>query len=73
MAFYGKDDNIVRSGQGRFCQAFAHQGRPFCNQKFIKQHTKEWTPDMVSDPVQDALLDIIAKKKNFDRKIRRLY
>lgn len=32
-------------------------------QKFIKQHTKEWSPDMVSDPVQDALLDIIAKKK----------
>jgi DNA end-binding protein Ku len=33
-------------------------------QKFIKQHTKEWSPDMVSDPVQDALLDIIAKKKS---------
>jgi len=32
-------------------------------QKFIKQHTKAWSPDMVSDPVQDALLDIIAKKK----------
>jgi len=32
-------------------------------QKFIKQHTKTWSPDMVSDPVQDALLDIIAKKK----------
>jgi DNA end-binding protein Ku len=32
-------------------------------QEFIKQHTKEWSPDMVSDPVQDALLDIIATKK----------
>ncbi len=32
-------------------------------QKFIKQNTKTWSPDMVSDPVQDALLDIIAKKK----------
>ena len=32
-------------------------------QKFIKQHTNKWSPDMVSDPVQDALLDIIAKKK----------
>lgn len=32
-------------------------------QKFIKQHTKEWSSDMVSDPVQEALLDIIAKKK----------
>lgn len=32
-------------------------------QKFIKQHTKEWSPDMVSDPVQEALLDIIARKK----------
>ncbi len=32
-------------------------------QKFIKQNTKEWSPDMVSDPVQDALLNIIAEKK----------
>ena len=32
-------------------------------QKFIKQHTKAWSPDMVSDPVQNALIDIIAKKK----------
>ncbi len=32
-------------------------------QKFIEQHTREWSPEMVSDPVQDALLDIIAKKK----------
>ena len=32
-------------------------------QKFIKQHMKKWSTDMVSDPVQDALLDIIAKKK----------
>jgi len=32
-------------------------------QTFIKQHTREWTPDLVTDPVQDALLDIIAKKK----------
>ena len=31
--------------------------------KFIKQHTEAWSPDMVSDPVQDALLDIIARKK----------
>ncbi len=32
-------------------------------QKFIQQHTRKWSADMVSDPVQDALLDIIAKKK----------
>jgi len=32
-------------------------------QTFIKQHTKAWSADMVSDPVQDALLDLIAKKK----------
>lgn len=32
-------------------------------QSFIKQHTKAWSADMVSDPVQDALLDIIAEKK----------
>ncbi|MGO4407936.1 Ku protein [Bosea sp. RAF48] len=32
-------------------------------QSFIKQHTKNWSADMVSDPVQTALLDIIAEKK----------
>ncbi|MEI5668906.1 Ku protein [Bosea sp. CCNWLW174] len=32
-------------------------------QSFIKDHTKPWSPDMVADPVQTALLDIIAAKK----------
>lgn len=32
-------------------------------QKFIKENTKSWSAKMVSDPVQDALLDIIAEKK----------
>ena len=40
-------------------------------QKFIKQHTREWSPEMVSDPVQDALLDIIAKKKKALRPSRK--
>ena len=32
-------------------------------QKLIKQRTSKWTPAMVSDPVQEALLTLIAEKK----------
>ncbi|MGF9565079.1 Ku protein [Neorhizobium sp. BT27B] len=32
-------------------------------QKLIKQKTKRWTPDMVSDPIQESLLALIAEKK----------
>jgi len=32
-------------------------------QTLIKERTKPWSPAMVSDPVQDRLLDIIAAKK----------
>jgi DNA end-binding protein Ku len=32
-------------------------------QKLIKQKTARWSPDMVSDPIQDALLALIEQKK----------
>lgn len=32
-------------------------------QKLIKQKTARWSPDMVSDPIQDALLKLIEQKK----------
>jgi DNA end-binding protein Ku len=32
-------------------------------QKLIKQKTKRWSPDMVSDPVQESLLALIEEKK----------
>lgn len=32
-------------------------------QQLIKRQTQDWNPKMVSDPVQDKLLDIIAAKK----------
>ncbi len=32
-------------------------------QKLIKQKTKRWSPDMVSDPIQESLLKLIAEKK----------
>lgn len=32
-------------------------------QQLIKKQTKNWGPDMVADPVQDRLLEIIAAKK----------
>lgn len=32
-------------------------------QKLIKQKTKRWSPDMVSDPIQESLLALIAEKK----------
>lgn len=32
-------------------------------QKLIKQQTKRWSPDMVSDPIQESLLKLIAEKK----------
>jgi DNA end-binding protein Ku len=32
-------------------------------QKLIKQKTARWSPDMVSDPVQESLLKLIAQKK----------
>jgi DNA end-binding protein Ku len=32
-------------------------------QKLIKQKTEKWSPNMVSDPVQETLLQLIAKKK----------
>ena len=32
-------------------------------QKLIKQKTKHWSPDMVSDPIQDSLLKLIDEKK----------
>ena len=40
-------------------------------QSFIKGHTKTWSADMVSDPVQSALLDIIAEKKKALRPARK--
>lgn len=37
-------------------------------EKFIKKQTRNWKPDLVSDPVQEGLLDIIqAKKKSLKR------
>lgn len=37
-------------------------------QQLIKKQTQRWNPKMVSDPVQDKLLDIIeAKKKQMKR------
>jgi DNA end-binding protein Ku len=32
-------------------------------QKLIKQKTKHWSPDMVSDPIQESLLALIEEKK----------
>jgi DNA end-binding protein Ku len=32
-------------------------------QQLIKQKTARWTPDMVSDPIQESLLKIIEEKK----------
>ena len=32
-------------------------------QQLIKKQTKDWSPKMVADPVQERLLDIIAEKK----------
>jgi DNA end-binding protein Ku len=32
-------------------------------QKLIKQKTEKWSPEMVTDPVQEALLQLIATKK----------
>ncbi len=32
-------------------------------QQLIKQKTKRWSPDMVSDPIQESLLKLIAEKK----------
>ncbi len=32
-------------------------------EKFIKKQTRDWSPDLVHDPVQERLLDIIADKK----------
>jgi DNA end-binding protein Ku len=32
-------------------------------QKLIKQKTKRWSPDMVSDPIQEGLLALIEEKK----------
>jgi len=32
-------------------------------QKLIKQKTARWSPDMVSDPIQESLLKLIAEKK----------
>jgi DNA end-binding protein Ku len=32
-------------------------------QKLIKQKTKRWSPDMVSDPIQESLLALIDEKK----------
>jgi DNA end-binding protein Ku len=32
-------------------------------QKLIKQKTKHWSPDMVSDPIQESLLKLIDEKK----------
>ena len=32
-------------------------------QKLIKQQTSHWSPDMVSDPIQESLLKLIKEKK----------
>lgn len=32
-------------------------------QQLIKKKTARWSPDMVSDPIQESLLKIIAEKK----------
>ncbi len=32
-------------------------------QELIKQKTKRWSPDMVSDPIQESLLKLIEEKK----------
>jgi DNA end-binding protein Ku len=37
-------------------------------QQLIKKQTKDWSPKMVADPVQERLLDIIAAKKKTLRK-----
>ncbi|WP_442638231.1 hypothetical protein [Rhizobium leguminosarum] len=32
-------------------------------QKVIKKRMKDWSPEMVSDPIQESLLKLIADKK----------
>jgi len=34
-----------------------------CAQQFIKERLDHWQPDMVQEPIQDKLLDIIEAKK----------
>jgi DNA end-binding protein Ku len=36
--------------------------------QLIKKQTKDWSPKMVADPVQERLLDIIAAKKKTMKK-----
>lgn len=38
-------------------------------EKLIKKETRHWSPDMVSDPVQERLLDLIATKKKALKKV----
>jgi DNA end-binding protein Ku len=40
-------------------------------QQLIKQKTKRWSPDMVNDPIQEALLKIIADKKKSMRPLKK--
>ncbi|MFN7093056.1 MAG: Ku protein [Allorhizobium sp.] len=40
-------------------------------QRLITQKTAHWSPNMVSDPIQEALLSIIAEKKKALKSVRR--
>lgn len=40
-------------------------------QQLIKQHTKAWSPDLITDPAQDRLLELIALKKKSIKKSAR--
>jgi DNA end-binding protein Ku len=56
----------VRDAGDYFADIAPHKsdGRQIALMKqFISKHTRPWDPDIVDDPVQDKLLDIIAAKK----------
>ena len=40
-------------------------------EKLIKRRIKRWSPDMVSDPIQESLLKLIADKKKATKPSRR--
>ncbi|MDM9627591.1 Ku protein [Rhizobium sp. S152] len=40
-------------------------------EKVIKKRIKEWSPDMVSDPIQESLLKLIASKKRAKKPIKK--
>ncbi|AUW46004.1 Ku protein [Rhizobium leguminosarum bv. viciae] len=41
-------------------------------QQLIKQKTSRWSPDMVSDPIQESLLKIVAEKKKALKPVKKV-